>query len=74
MAGITLAQAEAKLAAWMAAEEAVAGSQSYEIEGRKLTRADLGEIGKRVAYWNDMVKKLSAAGSGRRRTRYVVTG
>jgi hypothetical protein len=41
MAGITLAQAEAQLALYLAAEEAVLANQSYEIAGRKLTRADL---------------------------------
>ena len=37
MAGITLAQAEAKLAEWLAADTAVAAGQSYTIGGRSLT-------------------------------------
>lgn len=76
MAGITLAQAEAKLTVWMAAEEALATSQSYEIEvegnRRQLTRADLGEIGKRVTYWHNMVVRLSAAAAGTSRSRTIV--
>jgi hypothetical protein len=44
MAGITLAQAQAQLDAYLAAEVAVLGSQSYEIAGRKLTRAHLNFI------------------------------
>jgi hypothetical protein len=37
MAGITLAQAQALLDAYLAAEVAVLGSQSYEIAGRMVT-------------------------------------
>jgi predicted metal-dependent hydrolase len=37
MAGITLAQAQAQLDAYLAAEVAVLGSQSYEIAGRTVT-------------------------------------
>jgi Family of unknown function (DUF6148) len=76
MAGITLAQAEAKLAAWMLAEETLATSQSYTIttdgSSRTLTRADLGEVGKRITYWNNKVISLSNASAGRSRSRYLV--
>lgn len=76
MAGITLAQAEAKLAIWLAAEEGLAGSQSYTItvEGntRALTRANLAEVGKRIAYWNTMVTKLTNRTGGISRSRTVV--
>ena len=76
MAGITLAQAEAKLAVWLAAEEALATSQSYEIEvegnRRQLTRADLAEVGKRVTYWNNMVQRLSGIAGGTSRARTIV--
>jgi hypothetical protein len=37
LAGITLAQAQAQLDAYLAAEVAVLGSQSYEIAGRMVT-------------------------------------
>lgn len=76
MAGITLADAEAKLALWMAAEEKVAAGQSYTIEvdgsRRELQRADLGMIGKRIEYWNGLVARLSRRAAGRSNTRYVV--
>ena len=76
MAGISLAQAEAKLAIWLAAEESLATSQSYTIttdgSSRTLTRADLVEVGKRVTYWNNMVTRLSASAAGRSRSRYLV--
>ena len=76
MAGITLAQAEAKLALWLQAEETLATSQSYTIStdgsSRTLTRADLKEVGERVSYWNSKVQQLAAQASGRSRSRYLV--
>jgi hypothetical protein len=62
MAGITLAQAEAKLAAYMAAEDAVLTGQSYSISGRQLTRADLSEIRKGIAAWEQRVIRLTSQG------------
>lgn len=74
MAGITLAQAQAQLDAWLAASTAVAKSQSYEIDGRKLTRANAGEIRQSIDYWNSQVNVLTSRASGRGRTRTVVLG
>lgn len=73
MAGITLAQAETQLAAWIAASTAVAGGQSYSIAGRSLSRVDAGEIRDQITFWDGKVRSLAAAVSGRRRTRYGVT-
>ncbi|RYE48332.1 MAG: hypothetical protein EOP24_07945 [Hyphomicrobiales bacterium] len=76
MAGITLAIAEAKLAVWLAAEEALATSQSYEIEvegnRRQLSRADLAQVAKRIDYWNGIVNRLTAQALGRSRTRTII--
>lgn len=76
MAGITLAQAEAKLTLWMAAEESLATSQSYEIEvegnRRRLTRADLKEVARRIDYWQGHVTRLTNAAAGASRSRYMV--
>ena len=69
MAGITLAQAETNLTAWLAASEAVAASQSYTIGDRTLTRANAAWIEKMLTYWNSQVQRLSRT---RSRTRYVV--
>lgn len=64
MAGITLAQAEAKLTAWLTAEEALQTAQSYELQGGiRVTRADLDQIAQRIDYWNRQVQTLSR-GSG----------
>ncbi|MCK5641825.1 MAG: hypothetical protein KAJ19_13565 [Gammaproteobacteria bacterium] len=65
MAGITQAQAEAKLAIWLAAEEKVASGQAYSIAGRSLTRADLKSIRETIEYWDKKVISLSRGTSGR---------
>jgi hypothetical protein len=62
MPGITIAQAEAKLAEWMEADTAVATGQSYSIGSRSLTRAHSAEIRANIKYWNDMVQRLSRGG------------
>jgi len=74
MAGITLANAEAQLALWLNADAAVATGQSYEIAGRKLTRADAGEITNKLDYWNAKVVTLTNQAQGRSRSRSVVVG
>jgi hypothetical protein len=74
MTGITLAQAQAQLESYLAAETAVLGGQAYEIAGRKLTRADLRTIQAGIEAWNGRVKDLSGTARGRRRSRTVVVG
>ncbi len=69
MAGITLADAQAQLAAWLAASTAVATGQSYTIEGRSLTRADLDAINRSIDKWDQRVQALSLRSSGRGRSR-----
>lgn len=72
MAGLTLAQAEAQLALYLAAEAAVLAKQSYEISGRKLSLANLAEIQAGIKTWDARAKQLGAAGEGRRRSRTMV--
>jgi len=67
MAGITLAQAQAQLDAYLAAETAVLGGQEYEIGGRRLKRADLQAIQAGINLWNQRVQDLTARASGRSR-------
>ena len=74
MAGITQAQAQAQLDAWLAASLAVATGQSYEIADRKLTRADAGEIRRQIEYWQAKVSLAATASAGRSRTRTIVAG
>ncbi len=59
MAAITLAQAQAKLTEWMAADTAIATAQSYAMGGRTLTRADAAEVRKNIEYWETKVNALS---------------
>lgn len=74
MAGITLLQAQTQLDAYLAAETAVLTGQSYEIAGRKLSRADLDSIQAGIKTWNDRVSTLSHKQQGRSRSRTVVAG
>ena len=74
MAGITLAQAQAQLDAWLAASLATATGQAYEIAGRRLTRANAAEITANIDAWNARVVTLSLRASGRSRSRTVVAG
>lgn len=68
MAGITLATAQARLDAYLEAEEKVLAGQSYTITtgggSRTLTRGDLGEIQKGIAIWDARVKRLTRGGIG----------
>lgn len=68
MAGITLAQAEARLEEYLTAESKVLGGQSYQFQGRTLTRASLAEIRAGIETWDRRVKELSAKASGRGRS------
>jgi len=62
MAGITLAQAEAKLATWLTAEEAVATNQSYTHGDYTYTRANAAEITNKFVFWDKQVKRLTRGG------------
>ncbi|MGH2804905.1 MAG: DUF6148 family protein, partial [Thermoleophilaceae bacterium] len=55
-------QAQTQLAAWLAADQAVAQGQSYTIGTRALTRAASGEIRANIEFWDRQVKRLSAGG------------
>lgn len=62
MPGITLEQAEAKLALWMEADDKVSRSQYYMVDGRQLTRANAVDIRKNIDYWQKKVSRLSRGG------------
>lgn len=47
-----------KLKTWMAAEDAIATGQSYQIGTRMLTRASLKQVQDQIEYWG---KKLAEA-------------
>ena len=48
---ITLSQAQTALDAWIAADLAVAKGQSYSMNGRSLTLANVKEIREQIQYW-----------------------
>lgn len=62
MAGITLTDAEAKLAEYLSAESTVLSGQAYSISGRSFTRANLKEIRDGISYWEAKVKSLDRGG------------
>lgn len=66
MAGITLAQAEAKLAEHLAAETEALKSQELGIKDHKVVRAELASIRDGIKFWDDQVKRLSSGSTGRR--------
>ncbi len=70
MAGITLAQAQARLDAWLEADAAVARNQAYSINNRSMTRADAAEIRNNIDYWQSKVNELTSSSGGGRRVRY----
>ncbi|WP_422036547.1 hypothetical protein [Reyranella sp.] len=78
--GLTLAQAQANLDAWVACSLAVAKKQSYtiQVEGssRTMTSADAVHIDKMIDYWQGKVRAIAAAESsgGRRRGIRVTRG
>ena len=63
-----------RLKIWLAAEEAIATGQRYQIEGRSLTRADLYDVRKELEYWAGKLAEAEAEEKcgGRNRTyRFV---
>jgi len=63
MAGITPEKAQAKLDGWLEAEDALMVNQEVSMPGgRKVTRADLGEIRKAIQFWERKVIRLNPGG------------
>jgi hypothetical protein len=74
LSAITVEQAQAQLNAYLAAETAALAGQSYEIAGRRLTRANLKDIREGIEYWSRRVGELTTRSAGRSRARTIVTG
>lgn len=58
MAGITLQQAQDQLNMWLDASSKISEAQSYSINGRSLTRANLKEVTDQIKFWDMQVKRL----------------
>lgn len=62
MAGITLAQAQAKLTSSMAAYDSALSAQSYSIGSRSKANANLDALERAVNFWEAKVKELTRGG------------
>lgn len=71
MAGITLLQAEARLALYLDAEAKVLAGQEVRIDGELMRRADLEMIQAGITLWEGRVQRLSR-NSGGLKVREVV--
>lgn len=69
-----LAIAKARLTLYYKAEKAILSGQSYEIEGLKLTRADLGKVQDMIASLESRVDFLSAKPRSRHRVIVPIDG
>ncbi len=54
----TLEEARTRLKMWLDAEAAVATGQSYQINGRRLDRANLYQIREEIQMWKREVEEL----------------
>ena len=63
---------KARLKLYLAAEKAILSGQSYEIEGLKLTRANLKDVQTMIGQLETAVEKLS--GKQRARMKFIVPG
>ncbi len=64
-----------KLETWLAAEEAIATGQRYQIEDRSLTRADLYDVRKEIEFWEGKLATAEAEeryGGRNRMFRFVL--
>jgi len=67
----TLAELQAGLAKYKAARDRILLGQSYEVSGRKLTRANLRDVEARIA---ELEQRIAIAQSGGIRTSTVTFG
>ncbi len=74
MAVFSKALCTQKLQTWLAAEEAIATGQKYQIGTRNLERADLEDVRKEIDYWAGKLAEAEAeeAAGGRNRLYHFV--
>ncbi len=58
---ISLQTAKEALNAWIKADLSVAKGQSYSMNGRSLTLANIREIREQITYWERRIAALSSA-------------
>lgn len=64
MAGITLLQAETKLALYLSLDEQLGINAEVTIGEKTYKRHQLKDIRESISYWNSWVNKLTPASSG----------
>jgi hypothetical protein len=69
---ITEQMARDMLAKYITASAAVSSGQSYSIDGRSLTRANLKDIQAAIDYWRGQVIRLCTTGSAGPTVRRVI--
>jgi len=70
MSAITLAEAQSQLQVWIAASTAIASSQEYWVNGRRMKRADAGEVRRQINYWSTIVTQLTNSANSMPTTSY----
>ena len=66
--------AQARLTLYYKAEKAILSGQSYEVEGLKLTRANLKDVQNMIAALENKISALKAKMRGRSKFRIVRPG
>ncbi|UQZ90685.1 hypothetical protein C4J81_16340 [Deltaproteobacteria bacterium Smac51] len=57
--GYTLEEAKSDLELWKSAKRAAATGKYYQIGGRQLTRYDLADINKEIAFFTEVIDALA---------------
>jgi len=68
----TLEEATEMLLGWKEAYKAVMSAKSYTIDGRTLTRQNIGEIKKELQYWQDIIDQITGNTCGINRVMRVI--
>ena len=64
MAGITLEIAQAKLDQYLVAEQKILLGQETDMDGDRMTLADLAAVQAGIKIWDNRVKELTPAAAG----------
>ncbi len=70
--GYTLSEAQSELQVWKTAKRYAAVGKSYTVGTRSLTRYDLDEINREIAFFSDIVDILGGASRGPVRVQGVI--
>jgi hypothetical protein len=71
---ISLKVAQNQLNQWLDCSTAIATNQSYKINDRAFTRADLAEVNKSILLWEKKVNQLTLSGGKVRRGPVIRRG